>query len=223
MKALSQNLWLLTYPLRLLGVDMRRHVTVVRLDSGDLVIHSTGPFAPQDVKAIHTKGRPAWIVEAMLSHDTFSREGWSAFPEVPFLAPAGFSERVAFPVQPILPPPPEWSGQLEVLRVEGNEIYGEHVFFHPASRTLIVADLAFNFSDDEPFWTELLLKVAVGSEHCPGMARPFRHAITDESAFCDSMRAMMAWDFDRVIVGHGDIIETGGHAAIQRMLEHAGF
>ncbi|HEY8899122.1 MAG TPA: hypothetical protein VIM61_01725 [Chthoniobacterales bacterium] len=223
MKKLAENLWLLPYPLKLFGADLRRNVTLIRLASGDLVIHSTGPFEPADVSKIHAAGHPAWIVEAMRHHDTFSRIGRDIFPDIPFLAPPGFSETVNFETLPILPPPPEWADELDALEVGGNKTYGEFVFFHRPSRTLIVADLAFNFSPEEPLWTGLLLHAAIGSEHSPGMSRPFRHAVKDEAAFRASMDAMLAWDFDRVIVGHGDVIETGGHEKIATMLARAGF
>ncbi|HVE16744.1 MAG TPA: hypothetical protein VNB29_08400 [Chthoniobacterales bacterium] len=221
MKQLAENLWMLTYPLKLLGADLRRHVTVVRLNSGKLCIHSTGPFTRKDAAAISALGEPAWIVEAMISHDTFSQEGHDMFPDLPFLAPEGFSERVKFPVLPLLPPPAAWGREFQALQILGNDSYREHVFFHPESRTLIVADLAFNFGPHEPFWTELMLKAAIGNEHDPGMSRPFLATITDEAAFRRSMDEMLEWDFDRVIVGHGDVIETDGHRKIATMLEHA--
>ena len=44
----GENLWVLPYPLRLLGANFGRMVTIVRLGSGKLVIHSTGPFTPAD-------------------------------------------------------------------------------------------------------------------------------------------------------------------------------
>jgi hypothetical protein len=46
MKELAENIWVLPYSLRLFGADLRRIVTVVRLRSGELIIHSTGPFTP---------------------------------------------------------------------------------------------------------------------------------------------------------------------------------
>lgn len=223
MKALAENLWLLPYPLKLLGVDMRRNVTVLRLSSGEVIIHSTAPFDPSDVTKIRNLGRTGWIVEAMRFHDTFSRHGHDIFPGVPFLAPPGFHEIVGFPTQPLLPAPRAWGDEVAVLAVAGNPRYDEHVVFHRPSRTLIVADLAFNFPHDEPLWTELLVRAAVGPEHHPGMSRPFRHAVSDEAAFRRSMDAMLEWDFDRVIVGHGDVIETDGKRKLARMLENAGF
>jgi len=223
MTQLAENLWLLTYPQKKLGVDLKRNVTIIRLDSGDLVIHSTGPFSEGDVGIIQGLGKPAWLVEAMMQHDTFAKEGREAFPGIPFLAPPGFSDHVGFETVPILPPPAAWGTELEVMHIDGVENYEEHVFFHGSSRTLIVADLVFNFGPDEPVWTELVLKAAIGSEHNPGMSRPFRFAITDKAAFMHSMECLMDWDFERVIVGHGEPLEAAGKAKVSAMLRRAGY
>ena len=58
MKKLAENLWVLPYPLRLLGANFGRMVTIVRLGSGELVIHSTGPFTPADVAGILAWANP---------------------------------------------------------------------------------------------------------------------------------------------------------------------
>ena len=225
MRKLDENLWLLTYPLKLLGADLRRNCCVIRLRSGEFVIHSMGPFTPEDVAAIEAVGQPGWLVEAMMRHDTFSKCGREAFPEIPFLAPPGFEEsgEIDFPTQPILPTPATWGDELVALEIEGVPSMRETLFFHRPSRTLIVCDLVFNFGKDEPVWTEVLLWAAVGGEHHPGMSRAFKLAIKDEARFKDSMAATMAWDFDRVVVGHGDVIESGGKEKIGAMLRGAGF
>ena len=220
--SIAPNLWTLRYPLPKLGADLRRIVTVIRLNSGQLVIHSTAPFTPQDISEIAALGSPDWIVDAMLHHDTFTREGREAFPNASYLAPPGFATEEEFPIGDLLPPPHAWGTELQVMEIEGVPTLRECVFLHPASRTLIVADLVFNFGPDEPVWTEIMLKLAVGGEHHPGMSRPFRSAIEDEAAFRNSIKAMFDWDFDRVIVAHGDTIESGGKAKISAMLEAAG-
>ena len=38
----------------------------------------------------------------------------------------------------------------------------------------------------------------------------------DRRALRASLDKILAWDFDRVTVAHGDILETGGHKAVQR-------
>lgn len=223
MKKLAENLWVLPYSLRLFGGDFKRAVTVVRLRSGELVIHSTGPFTPEDVAGILSLGKPGWLLDAMLQHDTFARQGRQAFPGIPYLAPDGFAEAVGFPTEPLIPAPSTWGEELKVLRLEGNPSMQEHVFFHPLSRTLIVADLLFNFGPDTPGWTSFLLLAAVGARHHPGMSRRFRISIKDKAAFQRSVDMLLGWDFDRIIVGHGEVIETDGKRSLRSALKEGGY
>lgn len=222
MITLATNLWLLTYPLNLLGVNLRRNVTVIRLSSGKIVVHSTGPFAGEDVAMISALGEVGWLCEAMLRHDTFSKQGRTAFPNVPFLAPEGFGQHQDFVTHAIVPTPEEWRGELEAIELQGIPSMRETVFFHPPSRTLIVADLVFNFPYNEPLWSELMLKAAVGAQHHPGVSRAFKLSISDETAFQQSISQMMEWDFDRVVVGHGEVIPVGGKERIAKTLADSG-
>jgi hypothetical protein len=115
----------------------------------------------------------------LLQHLTFARPGRQAFPEIPYLAPDGFAEAIGFQTEPLMPAPAMWGEELKILRLDGNPSMKEHVAFHPLSRTLIVADLLFNFGPDTPGWTRFLLRGAVGARHHPGMSRRFRMAIKD--------------------------------------------
>jgi hypothetical protein len=223
MKKLAESLWVLPYSLRLFGGDFKRAVTIIRLRSGDLVIHSTGPFTPEDVAGIFRLGKPAWLLDVMLQHDTFAQQGRQAFPEIPYLAPEGFAETVGFPTEPLIPAPAMWGEELKVLRLDGNPSMQEHVVFHPLSRTLIVADLLFNFGPDTPGWTRFLLLGAVGVRHHPGMSRRFRMAIKDKAAFQRSVETLLTWDFDRIVVGHGEIIETDGKRRLSSALKKGGY
>ncbi len=223
MITLCKNVWLLSYPLRRLGWDLRRNVTIIKLASGRLIMHSTGPFAPDDIRDIKDLGTVTWIVEAMLRHDTFSTTGHSLFPDASFLAPEGFSKQVDFFTHSILPTPFEWRNQFEVIELGGIPSMRENVCYHIPSRTLIVADLIFNFPHHEPLWSELMIKAAVSGSHRAGLSRAFKLAIKDEAAFRTSMAQMLSWNFDRVVVGHGELIETGGHEKVSRVLREAGY
>jgi hypothetical protein len=223
MQKLADKLWLLTYPLKVVGADIIRNVTIIRLDSGKLLIHSTAPFTPGNLEAIRGKGEPSWLVEAMLDHDTFSKEGHAAFPGIPYFAPPGFEERVTCPVESLASPPSEWSSEIKVMAIEGNPSFGEHVFFHRPSRTLIAADLIFNYRKAPSLWTKLLLYPAMGLHHAPGMSKRFRSAITDKNAFRNSLERMFEWDFERIIVGHGQVIESNGKKIAREMFRSYGY
>ena len=222
-RPLAENLWLLAYPLKMLGADLRRNVTLIRLRSGKVVIHSTAPFSPEDVSAIRALGEPGWLLDGILRHDTFTKEGRAAFPGIPYLAPEGFSEVVGFPTEPIVPAPVEWDGELQALEIQGAPEARDTALLHVPSRTLILTELVFNFGGDEPIWTELLLRVAVGDHHHPGMSRPMKAGVKDKAAFESSLATILGWDFDRVIVGHGDVIDFDGKAILRAALAAAGF
>jgi hypothetical protein len=192
MEKLAEDVWLLRYPLKLLGADIGRNVTLLRLDNGRLVIHSSGPFTPGEVAAVRRVGQPSWLVEAMLRHDTYAREGLTAFPGVPYLAPEGFGEEISYPTLPLFPAPADWAGQVQVLELEGVPSMRETVMLHVASGTLIVADLAMNFPPDQTVWQELLLKIAVGKHHSPGISRAFKLMVKDEAALKASIATMMS-------------------------------
>jgi hypothetical protein len=222
MRAIAENLWIKSYPLRLLGTEQGRVVTIIRLTSGDLIIHSTAPFSPLDVQAISALGRPRWLVDAMLLHDTFAKDAKAAFPELPLLGPEGFAEAAKVPAQPLLPAPSEWAGEVEVLALQGMPKLEEHVFFHRPSRTLIVADFVFNFDYRGNAWERFFRRWAIGLKHQPGMTRVFRMFIQDRAAFKASLATMLEWDFQRVICGHKEVVEHDAKARISQALDDAG-
>jgi hypothetical protein len=84
--------------------------------------------------------------------------------------------------------------------------------------TLIVADLLFNFGRGGSLWTRLFARYVMRLKNFIGMSPFFRLMIRDRQAFRRSMATMMAWDFDRVIVAHGGIIERGGKARLREVL-----
>jgi glyoxylase-like metal-dependent hydrolase (beta-lactamase superfamily II) len=135
--------------------------------------------------------------------------------------PEGFPKADKLNAQP-LDAPTAWREELQVRRLDGMPAVQEHVVFHAPSRTLIVADLVFNFGEDAPRWTKFLARHFMRLPNLSGMSLAFRLMIRDKTAFLRSIAEVMRWDFDRVIVGHGEIIETGGKERIRLVLERFG-
>lgn len=224
LRNLAPNIWLLTYPLKTLGVDLQRNVTVLRLRSGKLIIHSTAPFSKADVTAINQLGEPGWLIDTLLRHDTFAAEGRRAFPSAVYLAPPGFSVNLPFQTDALVAPPREWAGEVDLQPINGAPDFGEIAFLHRPSQTLVVADLIFNFPGHHGLWADILLHFATaGKRHDPGVTVPFKNAIKDRSAYVGSVRKVLEWDFDRVVVGHGEPIETGGKEKVRDAIRAAGF
>jgi hypothetical protein len=221
LRPIAENLWVIEYPLNLLGGHQNRVVTIIRLSTGELIIHSTGPFNRATVSEIERLGTPAWMTDTMLRHDTFAKDGRAAFPNIPYLAPEGFAAQAHVDCRMLLPTPASWSPEVEVLLIEGMPKVKEHVFLHVPSRTLIVADLVFNFRPSSG-WTSFFRKALMGVKDHPDSARLYPMQIQDRKAYDLSIRELMTWDFDRIIVGHNEMIETNGKELLKRALANKG-
>jgi len=207
-KKLADNIWLLPFELKALGVNIGRNVTIIRLESGQLIVHSTASFTADDVARIRELGEPGWLVEGMLDHDTFSKEGRMAFPGIPFFGPSEFGKRVDFDVISLDSPPSEWWPEVEVIRIDGAPGMAESVFFHHPSRTLVVCDLLFHFPNPPSLWAKLLLRAGLGSDPTPGFSKRLKLAIKDKAAFCASLEKVMALEIQRIVPGHGAVLEN---------------
>lgn len=215
---LADDVVVMSFPLRFFGIDFGRNVTLLRLGDRRVVIHSTAPFTEKDVAAIRAFGEPAWLVDATLLHDTFAKEGTAALPGVPYLAPNGFAEISGVATQSLDAPPPDWANEIQVMRIEGTR-KAEHVFFHRRSGTLVVADLFFSFPAETRGWARFFARRMMGlPPSLFGMSRFFRMLINDKDAFERSIRRMLEWDFERVVVAHREPLETGAKKAVEEAL-----
>ena len=96
----------------------------------------------------------------------------------------------------------------------GRPYENEVVFFHRASRTLLLCDLAFDFGPRTATPTRLLMKVLRSyGRFGPSKLDPL--LIRDRDAARRSLERILDWDFDRVVVSHGEILEKGGREALR--------
>jgi hypothetical protein len=94
--------------------------------------------------------------------------------------------------------------------IDGTRMWNEFVFYRPEDRTLICSDLVFNIHDIPNFATHLLLFL-VGARRKFVQSRFERWVlVADRKRFADSLVDVLAWDFDRIIMAHGRIVETRG-------------
>lgn len=220
MEQVADNVWVLRYPLRLVGVNIGRTVTIIRLNSGRLIIHSTASFTAADVAAIRSLGEPAWMLDVTAFHDSFVAEGRRAFPFVSYFVPPNFKCRTALRAESLDRPPAEWAGEVEVLPLGGLPRIQEHAVLHRPSRTLIVADLLLNFGQDASGWTKFFARRVMRLKDFVGMSPFFRLMIRDRTAFGSSIRTILEWKFDRIIVGHGEIISARAKQRISELLSN---
>jgi hypothetical protein len=221
-REISEDVAVLSFPWRVLGIDFRRNVTLLRLTDGRVVVHSTAPFAEKDLAAIRGFGEPAWLVDATLMHDTFAKEGRAALPQLPYLAPAGFAEVSGISTGPLSPGPPEWVGEIEVIKLEGTS-KNEHALFHRRSRTLIVADLFFSMPPETRGWPRFFARHFMRLPRLFGISAFFRLVIKDRQAFESSVNRLLELDFQNLVVAHWEPVVRDAKATVEDALRDFGF
>jgi hypothetical protein len=218
MEEIADDIMLMSFPWHAFGIDFKRNVTLLRLSDGRVVVHSTAKFTDEDIAAIRRFGEPAWLVDATLMHDTFAKDGRAALPDTAYLAPNGFAKASGVRTESLSPPPADWAEEIDVLKIEGCRM-NEHALFHRRSRTLVVADLFFSFPDETSGWPRFFVQHVMRLPRLFGISFFYRaFVIGDRAAFHGSMQALLALDFERLIVAHWKPIETGAKRAAQKAL-----
>ena len=144
LRLLAEGLWVAEVPLRaLFGFEVGRRMTVVRLTSGGLLLHSPTPLDDRVRAALDGLGEVRFVVAPSRFHGSISmREYQAAFPAAQFYGGPGLARRrreVRFAGELRDGPEPGWRDDFDQAAIHGQS-FREVVFLHAATRTLIVGD-----------------------------------------------------------------------------------
>jgi uncharacterized protein DUF4336 len=212
LRMLAPNLWVADRPLKLAVGDIRTRMTVIRLADGGLFLHSPVRLDTDTRQALDDLGPVRAVVAPSRVHHIFVGDYLSAYPEARVYGAPGLPEkRRDLKFHGVLSDQaaPEWNGEIAQHLFRGAPSINEVVFFHSRTRSLILTDLAFNVPADRTSGARLFYWL-VGAAGRFGPHRLVRLLIRDRRAARDSVDTILRWDFDRVIVTHGEVLETGG-------------
>ena len=223
LRQIGDSIWVRQFPFQVLGAPLGKTMTVVRLPAGDLIIHSAGPLSDDDVAEVRRLGKPTWLMEGSRMHDTFASRLRSAFPEATYLVPPRFPLKleVVAPGAYLDPKklPVEWNDEVEVVRIAGTPAVEEHVLWHRRSKTLVLSDFVFNLelAPGQPMpW---FLRWVSGIKSFPATSRLVKWATKDRLAARAAFERVMTWEIDRVVVGHGAIMELNAKNLLNKALK----
>ena len=210
LQPLHAGLWVHRVPYWAMGMPLGRQIVVVRLPGGGLWVHSPVPMTPALRAEVAALGEVRHVVGPNLWHDECLREFQAEHPHALFHAAPGLAAQkkdVRFGAELSDVPHPDWAGVLDQHLVRGMPRMNEVVFFHPASRSLIIADLGFNLGPEGPWWFALMMR-AYGAWNRFGPTPLEKMLMKDRAAVRASLDRILQWDFARIIVGHGRNVEV---------------
>ena len=215
---IAPNLWHMVRGFKVAGMPVSSRMTVVRFADGRLWLHSPVRFGDDVAEQLRSLGEVAWIVAPNRAHHLFVRHARRMFPEAALYGAPGLAAK-----RPDLDGmtelgermPAEWEGELEQVLIRGMPWVNEVVWFHRASRTLVMTDVLQCWSGKLP-WQPSLYARLTGVRNRLDVPRTVRLVTRDKAQAAASARAILAWPFTRVITAHNAIVEHGAHAAATR-------
>jgi Domain of unknown function (DUF4336) len=215
LQEVAADLWVTEGPLRYFGFEMGRRMAVIRLTGGELLVHSPAELTHEIRNELDTLGDVRFVVPASNLHGHLYIEQYcDAYPGARLFAARGLASKrtdLSFDGELTETPDRAWADDLDQTTFDHRRLT-EVEFFHHKTRTLITGDLCFNIGPKWPFKTRLL---AWGPRMKPrlGPTTAFRQGIADRGAARRSLKRILEWDFDRILPGHGEIVDKDAKAA----------
>lgn len=217
LRPVAKDIWVVERSQTFYGLPVGTRMTVMRLRGGRLLLHSPVSLDAKLRAELDAIGRVSYAVAPNRVHHLYAGDVAKAYPDARlWIAPGLERKRPDLAFVAILgdDSPEEWREEVGQTFFRGRPYENEIVFFHRSSRTLVLCDLAFNFGPSAAASTRFLMKLIRSyGRFGPTKLDPF--LIRDRAAARKSLERILAWDFDRVVVAHGDIVERSGREALR--------
>jgi hypothetical protein len=212
------EIWYKRIPLSYLGVPIGTRMTIIRINSDSLFIHSPVRLDEATRLELSKLGRVDFVVSPNNMHHLFIGDYFDAYPSAKIYASPGLPEKrkdLNFKYKLHDIPEPEWIEHIDQMLFQGHPLLREVVFLHKRSGTLLVADLIVNFQADSHPITRMVTKIG-GIYQRPTPPIDYQLPEEDMVKTKSSIERLLKWDFDRIILAHGSIIESNGKDVIRQ-------
>ncbi|MCA9640445.1 MAG: DUF4336 domain-containing protein, partial [Myxococcales bacterium] len=207
LEELAPGVWHSEHDLFLLGaVHFRTRMTV--LDTGDgLMLHGPVPLDEAQAERIAKLGDVKHIVAPNSFHHLYARPAADKFPAAKlWRGEALVTKRPNLQGEVIVAGSEPSFGETKSLVVGGMPKLDEVVVLHPGTRTLVVTDLVFNILEYKGWLSGVMFRLT-GTHKKLAQSRLLRSAIKQRAAYEQSLQEILSWDFERVVMAHGEVME----------------
>ncbi|MBW4542337.1 MAG: DUF4336 domain-containing protein [Myxacorys chilensis ATA2-1-KO14] len=219
LRQLDTDIWVAEQPFRYFGLSVGTRMTVIRLANRTLAIISPIQMDDALTRQLDEIGTVSHIIAPNLYHYLFAANCKALYPKATFWAAPGleFKKPDLAIDQTISKDGNRLLNEVEYVVFDGFRTVGltgfealnECVFFHAESHSVILTDIAFHFDERFPLITQFATRVLGGYKTLsPSLLE--RVATREKERVRRSVEKVLAWNFERVIMAHGSIIETGG-------------
>jgi len=196
-------------------------MTIVKLRDGAIWIESPVPVSSKTLEEIKDLGPVKYLVAATPRHVWRLDNARKQFPDAQLWVcqPTRLTlQHGELPITGTLTdtPPPDWADDFEQLAFKGNRFLSEVLFYHKKSHTVIINDLIqMNKKVKGKPLTNFIFRIAGVLYPKGGVSRDLKMSFTDRDSARQSLEKLLSWDFNKLIIAHGDCIETDAKAFVE--------
>jgi hypothetical protein len=210
-----------------LGKVVAPRMTVIRLTSGELLLHSPTRFTDGLRRELAALGRIRHLLAPNLAHWSFLPSWQHHVPGAITWAAPGLRRRTKVRRGGLRldqeledTTPPEWGDTVALVTVPGGMGFHEATLFHRPTRTLVLTDLVVNLEPQKLPGAMRPVVRLLGSMAPDGRAPLYLQAVIRRRhrAAAEAASRLLALAPERVIFAHGRWFEQDGTAALRRSL-----
>ena len=224
LEPIADGIWSVTSQRRFLDIRLGSRMTVVRLRDGGLWLHSPIHLDDALARELDELGEVRYLVGPNRLHHMHLGEWAARYPDAKLYAAPGLEKKrpdLEFAAVLGDEAEPAWAGMLEQHVVKGAPLLSEVVFYHPPSSTLITCDLVVNLRSSDHLPTRLYFKLT-GVENRFTVEALVKAGLKDNAAGRASIDRILEWDFQRITMCHGEILEGDGQAKLREAFQFLG-
>lgn len=168
---------------------------------------------PSDIKVTD-------VVAPSLLHHLGLENARALFPEAHFWGAPGLQEkRKNFSFHSILINKScPFEKEFMPILIEGMPHINEVVFYHVKSKTLICTDLCFHLIHARGIGAWIILNI-FGTYRRFAISKLYLRYVKDHNLFQKSMKRLLTLEIERIIMGHGDVIEKNGNEILTKAFQ----
>lgn len=226
MKEIGEGIWAHENAMSLAGTQLRLRMTIVKLADGGLWVHSPTALSPELMAEIEKLGSVRFIVGASNGHNIWLCEWQNAYPDAVLYVSGGIPKKLKLTNYQLLDESNNnmWEEDLTREYMPGVPFFNESVFFHEKSKSLIVTDLIQNHSDERPSGlsesvAKFIFELIGFKGVCVAPPLKMGFMIKDKPSFVSFIKKVQMWDFTRIVVTHGDIIDLNAKKVFDGLCE----
>lgn len=207
----KDQIWTRNYPIKLPICPFNARMTVLRRVDGRLMLHSPCDMDDATAAAISKLGKVSCIVAPGSFHHMHMTKAQRRFPDAATYICPGIERKIPglrFDGTLGDRSPAVWSDTIEQVLIRGNRFVCEVAMLHKPTKTLVLVDAIEYFTDrtNDVSWQLKVLWKLLRMWNKPKPAPEYQFGWHDKVAARISLETILKWDFDKVVLSHGDNI-----------------